>query len=237
MLLPWNLIFWWSKKYTLKTNKKKSPSQLIEERVAPKIIEKYCDETKKKECLIKRKRKKHRRRNTISISQEEKKITRIVFWPTWKRILKMTKRVDGNFFSEQKQNEQTPKFNYYYYFPKIHNFQHSTFDFLKSWNKIKKSLAFVPPPKENYTLKNKTTFPKTLKKIVICPFFNWNWFPNSCSKSKIKQKRKTNQKKMEWELFFFFPKLTIRNSIDNNATPTPMSRPLFRPQHYTDDTP
>jgi len=149
----------------------------------------------------------------------------------------MTKRVDGNFFSEQKQNEQTPKFNYYYYFPKIHNFQHSTFDFLKSWNKIKKSLAFVPPPKENYTLKNKTTFPKTLKKIVICPFFNWNWFPNSCSKSKIKQKRKTNQKKMEWELFFFFPKLTIRNSIDNNATPTPMSRPLFRPQHYTDDTP
>ena len=42
---------------------------------------------------------------------------------------------------------------------------------------------------------------------------------------------------MEWELFFFFPKLTIRNSIDNNATPTPMPRPLFRPQHYTDDTP
>ena len=38
---------------------KKSPSQLIEERVAPKIIEKYCDETKKKECLIKRKRKKN----------------------------------------------------------------------------------------------------------------------------------------------------------------------------------
>ena len=139
----------------------------------------------------------------------------------------------GKFFSEKNQNEQTPKFKYYY-FPKIHNFQHSTFDFLKSWNKIK--IVGLCPPKKLH-LKIKTTFPKTLKKIVICPFFNWNWFPNSCSKSKIKQKRKTNQKKMEWELFFFFPKLTIRNSIDNNATPTPMSRPLFRPQHYTDDTP
>ena len=97
MLLPWNLIFWWSKKIHSENKQKKSPSQLIEERVAPKIIEKYCDETKKKGMFDKEKKKKHRRRNTISISQEEKN-TRIVFWPTWKRILKMTKRVDGNFF-------------------------------------------------------------------------------------------------------------------------------------------
>ena len=45
------------KKIHSENKQKKSPSQLIEERVAPKIIEKYCDETKKKECLIKRKRK------------------------------------------------------------------------------------------------------------------------------------------------------------------------------------
>ena len=93
----------------------------------------------------------------------------------------------------------------------------------------KKNRWPLSPLQKNYTLKNKTTFPKTLKKIVICPFFNWNWFPNSCSKSKIKQKRKTNQKKMEWELFFFFPKLTIRNSIDNNATPTPHAPPIVPP--------
>lgn len=67
------------KKIHSENKQKKSPSQLIEERVAPKIIEKYCDETKKKECLIKRKRKKHRRRNTISISQEEKKSLELFF--------------------------------------------------------------------------------------------------------------------------------------------------------------
>ena len=46
------------KKIHSENKQKKSPSQLIEERVAPKIIEKYCDETKKKECLIKREKRK-----------------------------------------------------------------------------------------------------------------------------------------------------------------------------------